>query len=208
MSTGPIDAHDRRLADRMLAGDECAFEEFFEGHFPRLFRFALARLGGNTTIAEDVVQATLCRAVDKLHTYRAEATLFTWLCTFCRHEISDHFSQSGVGAEVDLAEDSLEIRAALESLAAASPDQPERAARRRELARLVHVVLDALPERYADVLEWKYLKDLPVNEIARRLGVGPKAAESMLTRARHAFRDGFAAVAGGMAARDICAELE
>ena len=208
MRTRALDAHDRRLADRMLAGDECAFEEFFDGHFPRLYRFALARLGGNTAVAEDVVQATLCRAIDKLHTYRAEATLFTWLCTLCRHEISDHFGRTGAGVEVDLAEDSLEIRAVLESLAAASPDQPERAARRRELARLVHVVLDAHPARYADVLEWKYLMDLPVNEIARRLDVGPKAAESMLTRARHAFRDAFAAVSGGLAARGIGEVLE
>jgi len=200
MRTRPLDAHDRRLADRMLAGDECAFEEFFDGHFPRLLRFALARLGGNLTVAEDVVQSTLCRAIDKLHTYRAEATLFTWLCTLCRHEISDYFSRLGVGVQVDLAEDALEIRAVLESLAAASPDHPERAARRHELARLVHVVLDALPDRYADVLEWKYLLDLPVIEIARRLDIGPKAAESMLTRARHAFRDGFTAVAGGLAA--------
>jgi len=192
----------------MLAGDECAFEAFFEGHFPRLFRFALARLDGRAAVAEDVVQATLCRAIDKLHTYRAEAALFTWLCTLCRHEIADHFRREGAGVEVALVEDAPEVRAVLDSLGAASSDHPECAVRRRELARLVHVVLDALPARYADVLEWKYLMDLPVNEIARRLDVGPKAAESMLTRARHAFRDGFAAVAGGLTAADIGAALD
>jgi hypothetical protein len=38
------------------------------------------------------------------------------------------------------------------------------------------------------------MQDLSVNEIAGRLGVGYKAAESLLTRARAAFRDGFALV--------------
>jgi RNA polymerase sigma-70 factor (ECF subfamily) len=52
-----------------------------------------------------------------------------------------------------------------------------------------------LPRRYSDVLEWKYIQGLSVKEIATRLGVAPKAAESTLNRARSAFRDGFATVA-------------
>ena len=44
---------------------------------------------------------------------------------------------------------------------------------------------------YADALEWKYIDEIPVQEIAARLGLGAKAAESLLTRARHAFRDAF-----------------
>jgi RNA polymerase sigma-70 factor (ECF subfamily) len=60
---------------------------------------------------------------------------------------------------------------------------------------LVQVVLDYLPRRYGDVLEWKYIQGLSVKEIAARLDVAPKAAESMLNRARIAFRDGFASIA-------------
>jgi RNA polymerase sigma-70 factor (ECF subfamily) len=65
--------------------------------------------------------------------------------------------------------------------------------RRAEVARAVQVTLDALPRRYGDVLEWKYVLGLTVDEIAERLGLGPKAVESLLTRARQAFREGFAA---------------
>ena len=63
------------------------------------------------------------------------------------------------------------------------------------MKRLVQVVLDYLPRRYGDVLEWKYMQGLSVKEIAQRLEVAPKAAESMLNRARIAFRDGFATIA-------------
>ena len=72
----------------MLAGDERAFEEFFDGYFPALFRFALARVGGDEGAAEDVVQTAMTAAIRKLATFRGEAALFTWLCTFCRHEIA------------------------------------------------------------------------------------------------------------------------
>jgi RNA polymerase sigma-70 factor (ECF subfamily) len=187
---------DRFLIARMVRGDEGAFGEFFEAHFGPLFRFAMPRVGGDANVAEEVVQAALCRAVRKLSSYRGEAALLTWLCTFCRHEISAHFEKvSRVPPMVELLDDIPEVRAALESLGAA--ERPEAALRRNETSRLVQLVLDRLPGHYGDALEWKYIDGLSVAEIAERLNVGVKAAESMLTRARTAFRDAFTAAHGG-----------
>jgi RNA polymerase sigma-70 factor (ECF subfamily) len=191
---------DKTVAGRLLAGDEAAFEAFFETYVPRLFRFALARLDRDADAAEDVVQATLSRAVTKLSTYRGEAALFTWLCTFCRHEISAHHDRERrIVGDTPLLEEAPEVRAALESLgaAAAAADGPDQPLRRLELERLVHLTLEYLPGRYGDALEWKYIQELSVDEIAARLDIGPKAAESLLTRARQAFRDAFAALHGG-----------
>ena len=184
---------DKALVRRMLAGKEAAFEEFFASYFPALYRFALTRLDHNADLAEEIVQATLAKAVTKLATYRGEAALFTWLCTFCRHEISAFFERERrTPQKLRLTEDVPEIRAALESLAAYEGTRPEEAMRRGEIKRLVQVTLDSLPPRYGNALEWKYIEGLSVKEIAERLEVGPKAAESLLTRARQAFRDGFA----------------
>ena len=186
---------DRFLVRRMLRGDESAFAEFFEANFGALFRFALPRLGGDAHAAEEVVQATLCRAVRKLSTFRGEVALLTWLCTFCRHEISAHLEKEGKRPPmVEWIDDLPEVAAALDSLAAAA--RPEAALQRSETARLVQVILDRLPQRYGDALEWKYIDGLSVGEIAERLGIGPKAAESTLTRAREAFRDAFTAARG------------
>lgn len=183
---------ERELVQRMLSGDERAFTEFFDGYFPGLFRFALARMGRDADAAEEVVQATLCAAIAKLKTFRGEAALFTWLCTFCRHEISAFYRRTGRNrAVVDLVEDDPEVAAALESLAAASDAGVEAAMRREDTARLVHLLLDRLPPRYAAALEWKYIEGLSVHEIAARFDLTAKAAESMLSRAREAFREGF-----------------
>ena len=186
---------DRFLVRRMLGGDESAFTDFFEANFAALFRFALPRLDGDTHAAEEVVQATLCRAVRKLSTFRGEAALLTWLCTFCRHEISAYLEKEGKRPPmVEWIDDLPEVAAALDSLSAAA--RPEAALARGETARLVQVILDRLPGRYGDALEWKYIDGLSVAEIAERLGVGLKAAESTLTRAREAFRDAFTAARG------------
>ena len=78
---------DLDLVRRMLHGDEAAFERFFEATYPALYRFALARLDFNRDAAAEVAQAAICKAIRKLHTYRGEAALLTWLSTFCRHEL-------------------------------------------------------------------------------------------------------------------------
>lgn len=187
---------DLALARRLVAGEESAFDAFFADYFPRVYRFARARLDGNDDWAEDVTQAALIKALAKIHTYRGDAALFTWLCTLCRHEISDWRQRSGRASEVALVDDSPDIRAALETVAALASEDPDAALRRRELSRLVQATLDHLPGRYGDVLEWKYIQELTVAEIAGRLGLGYKAAESLLTRARQAFRDGFVLVEG------------
>ena len=183
---------DKALVDQLLSGDDEAFEEFFQAYFPRLFRFAVVRLNYDKDAAEEVVQATMTRVIQKLGTYRGEASLFTWLCTFCRHEISAFYKKSQrQPSQIDLIEEIPEIRAALESLIDTTSDQPDDRLRRKEIGRLVRVTLDHLPPHYGDALEWKYIQGFSVREIATQLGVSPKAAESLLTRARQAFRDAF-----------------
>ena len=60
-----------------------------------------------------------------------------------------------------------------------------------ERSERVHLTLDSLPQHYAQALEWKYVDQLPVETIAARLGLGLKAAESLLVRARRSFRNTF-----------------
>ena len=183
---------DRRLVRRMLRGDEAAFEEFFASSFAGLFRFARVRLGDESA-AEDVAQAALCKAVRKLHTYRGEAALFSWLCTFCRHEISDHLARSGRAPEgIGLILDLPEVWASLEAFV--DDDGPDHELRRRELAGWVRVTLDHLPPRYGRVLELKYLEERSMKDIAALMDISPKAVESLLARARGAFRDSFLAL--------------
>ena len=85
---GTVDV-DRFIAKRILAGDEKAFRELFDSFYPRLFRFAIARLNGDREAAADVVQQTFCKAIQGLDRYRGEAALYTWFCQICRNLIVD-----------------------------------------------------------------------------------------------------------------------
>jgi RNA polymerase sigma-70 factor (ECF subfamily) len=198
---------DRELVAAMLAGNERAFTVFFETYFPRVYRFALPRLNGNVDVTKDVVQTTLIKAMRALGDWRGEAALFTWLCQICRRQVVDHVrSQRRHSAKVVLIDDSEEVRAALESIEAPPADDPFRGADSAELRRLVHAVLDRLPNRYGEALEWKYVEGRSVEEIGERLGIGQTAAQSLLARARIAFREGVEAVFGA-SADDVLASL-
>ena len=180
---------DRALARRILGGDEVAFRALFDAYFPRLYRFALVRLRGDHDEATEVVQQTFCKAIERLDTYRGEAALYTWFCQICRNTILDHCRRRKVDNRYLLPlEDRPDLRAVLESISAPATERPDVAAWQADVHRLIQATMDALPARYGDVLEWKYIDGMPVAEIARRLEIGPKAAESLLTRARVAFR--------------------
>jgi RNA polymerase sigma-70 factor (ECF subfamily) len=124
-----------------------------------------------------------------LSSYRGEASLFTWLTQICRHELADVTRKAARRP----AHVSLEEPEQLERLSQQLrlPANREPAAEvQTELHRLaVITTLNALPERYALALEAKYGDGLSVEEIAVLLGVTTIAAQSLLARAREAFRN-------------------
>lgn len=151
----------------------------------------MRRTDGDTDLAEEIVQRTMCRVVGKMSGFRGEALLFTWLCQICRSEMSAVFRQRGLQESRNVPiDDHPAVRAALESIAGDS-DTPEKEQTREELARYVRLTLDYLPANYATALEMKYIRGCSVDEIGEHLAISPKAAESVLTRARTAFKEGF-----------------
>jgi len=153
------------------------------------------------------VQATLTKAMRKLADYRGEAALFTWLCQICRREIVDRVRAEKRRCErVVLIDDQPELRAAMESIEAPDEYDLAKSYGRAEFGRLIQSVLDRLPARYGDALEWKYVEGHSVEEIGERLGIGHTAAQSLLARARVSFREALERVFGA-AAEDIARTL-
>ena len=185
---------DRLLASDVASGDAQAFDAFFKEYFPRLFRFALGRVDNDPALAEEVVQRTMCIVVRKMGTYRGEALLFTWLCQICRNEVAAVYRQRGEQYREHIPiDDHPAVQAALESMFA-DDYSPESAQRQKEIAEFVRTTLQHLPLRYARALEMKYVGGHSVLEIAQELELSEKAAESLLTRARKAFKDGFSSL--------------
>ncbi len=181
---------DKRLAARVLGGDEEAFRQFFDENYARLYRFALTRLKNDAEAAQDIVQHSFSKALRKLNTYKAESQLHTWLCAICRNDIGDWYRKQGRYEErIVLVEDRPAIQAAIDSFRAPLSDDPAANYQRTEAARLIQVALDRLPPKYGNALEWKYVEGYSSREIADRLNIGQEAAQSLLARAKRAFTE-------------------
>ncbi len=186
----PIYFEDKKLVKRLLAGDERAFSQFFDENFSRLYRFALTRLSQDPESTREVVQMALTKALRNIHTYRGESALFSWLCVICRNELVDWMRRNARYREtIVLTEDYPGIRDVVESLDAPIESDPNKQYQRYEASRLIQVALDKLPPKYGDALEWKYIEGYSVKEIATRMHLSHEAAQSLLARAKRAFKE-------------------
>jgi RNA polymerase sigma-70 factor (ECF subfamily) len=184
---------DRQLVARMRAGEQRAFDEFFAVCASRLAAFAARRSGLDFASLEDIVQNTLIKALRNLDSYRGDAALLTWVTEICRHELAD-VHRKAARRPVHESLDSMESEsAAVLQLRLPEPSEPPGELELNMRQAAILRVLDALPKQYAIALEAKYGDGLSVDDIAKLLDVTPIAAQSLLARAREAFRDAWRA---------------
>jgi RNA polymerase sigma-70 factor (ECF subfamily) len=141
-------------------------------HLPVVYGFVLARVGGNETIAEDMMQETLIEAVRSAETFRGESSLSTWLCTIARRRVARHWERERRNAELTI------------TLPEATEEPHVVIDLRDEVLR----ALGNLAPLHRQVLVMKYLDDFSVEQIAAEVGRPRVQIQSLLQRARDALR--------------------
>lgn len=174
---------DADLIRAIQAGNETALETLYERYLPSVWRYAFAQLAGHVAAAEDVVSETFLAAVRQVARLRPEGgSVGGWLIGIARHKVGDVRRRRGrvrTGPVPD------------EPARDDDADGPAAPLEAAETRAQVAAVMDGLPDDQRQALEWKYLDGLSVRDIARRLGRTEKAAETVLYRARNAFREAF-----------------
>lgn len=168
------------MVARLQAGDETAWRRLCEDFGTPLYRYCYWLAGADAAAAEDLRQETLLAAVAGIAACRGEGPLFAWLSGIARHKASDARRRRRRHTALDEARDA--------APADASPEAGAVSAERN--ARVVET-LWSLPQDYRTALLARYVEGESVESVAARLGRSYKAAESVLSRARRAFFDGF-----------------
>jgi RNA polymerase sigma-70 factor (ECF subfamily) len=172
-----------RLA--VLRGEPAAWRALYDEAFTPVYRFVSFRTGRDEERAEDVLQEVWLIAVRKIRRFDPQRCSFEgWLKTIAVNVVRNH-------------------RRKWRKLAgqAGEPSEgAERAAGRSgasiELAEQIALAMTDLPSAYQSVLRERYQEHLSVAEIASNRGTTNKAAESLLARARTAFRAAYSRVDG------------
>jgi RNA polymerase sigma-70 factor (ECF subfamily) len=178
------DAEEFSLIKQIVAGNPSTMEIFFNRYADPLYVFICHQLDGPRADVEDIWQETLMAAINAMPTFRGKSRLFSWLCGIARHKISDHLRRQGrQPSDVfsDLPEGGLSKLLSSRSL-------PEEIVMLRATRTRVVEVLALLPTEYRKALVARYADEQSVSEIAQWMGKSYKATESLLSRARAAFK--------------------
>jgi len=164
---------DRAAVEAFLAArDEGAFAALYRRHAPALYPAALRLVGGHAGDAEDAVQETWIRAVERLAGFRWRSSLRTWL----------------TGITVNCCRELLRRRAARPDASGAESVEPS-ARTDAPLLRLdLAAAVDALAPGYREVLVLHDVLGHTHDEIAELLGVAAGTSKSQLSRARAELR--------------------
>jgi RNA polymerase sigma-70 factor (ECF subfamily) len=145
-------------------------------HGRSLYRAARAILHDDAA-AEDACQEAWLRAYRSIDSYRGEAKLSTWLMRIAINEalLSRRRLQRMPPPT-------------LEEPAAPVPNQPESAARRRELRELLEARIDALPAPLRAVFVLRARQEQSVREVAALLRIPEATVKTRFFRARQRLR--------------------
>lgn len=189
-----MQAFDAAWHERALSGDPAAIDLLVDHAMGPLYRFCLYRVGRDTGLCQDVVHETLARAIKDLSGYepvRSEGRILPWLNGLARNEVRRALKQVPTAASLEamwerMDQELLAVYAKLEQEPFSDADL-----QRTETRELVNATMAQIPDHYRETLEAKYLEGSSVRDLAGRLGVTERAAESQLARARKAFRATF-----------------
>jgi RNA polymerase sigma factor (sigma-70 family) len=140
----------------------------------------------------------MLRALRELGHYdpaRSNNNIFPWLTGLARNEIHRVLGRERVGLSLETlwANVDKELLAVFTRLD--SEPFADELLQREETRELVNATMSQLPPHYREALEAKYVAGKSVRDLAGLWRVSEKAAESLLTRARQAFRATFLTLA-------------
>lgn len=178
---------DRELAALAAAGNARAFESIMRRHNRLMFRTARSVLKSDAE-TEDAVQDAYLNAWRALGSFREDAKLSTWLVRIVLNEALKRVRRrasnvvlfdSGVPVEDPHAESAAQER----------DPQPELAASRAEMRRLMEARIDELPELFRTVFMLRAVEEMTVEEVAAALAIPEATVRTRFFRARAQLRE-------------------
>ncbi|MBW3658337.1 MAG: sigma-70 family RNA polymerase sigma factor, partial [Actinobacteria bacterium] len=157
--TEDIDQEVVRLVARAQDGDAEAFAQLYDRYVDQTFGYILRRVGHRQT-AEDLTGDVFLRAYRRLSTFEWQGVdLGAWIMTIARNRVHDHFKSARFRLER-----STDVMA--DTASDSAPDDPERVAVARDMARALGQALERLKDEHREVIELRFVHNMSVAETA------------------------------------------
>jgi RNA polymerase sigma-70 factor, ECF subfamily len=149
---------------------------------PRIYGYFIPRVGGRVAVAEDLTQETMLAAVRTDRGPESVEAVMPWLYGIARHKLMDHYRRQERDRRV------LGQQVPEEDVPDGDYALPDLDLESLPVRDAVIATLDAITPRHRAALVLRHLDGCDVPFVAASLGITVDAAESVLVRARAAFR--------------------
>ena len=148
------------------------FEEIYRLYAEDVYRFLL-KLCHDETIAMDILQDTMLKAITSIDKFKGNCSMKTYLCTIARNEFLNHQKRSD---NRNLPLD--------EAVHAAREESPEQSILDRMQAMEIHRILHQLDEPYKEIFTLRVFAELKFSEIGSLFGKTENWARVTFFRAK------------------------
>lgn len=179
-------AEDARLVEQIRLGDPATMTAVMQQNNHALWRIARGILK-NETEAEDAVQDAYVSAFTHLDTFRGDSTLYTWLARITINEALRRLRRRRPTTDLNGLIETIPVDHAHATTPFASGD-PEHAAARREIRRLIEQAIDALNPSFRVVFVMRVIEQMSIHETSARLGIPAETVKTRLHRAKQHLR--------------------
>lgn len=178
---------DALLVKRCVAGDHKAFELLVVKYERRIQRL-IGRMVRDVDLVEDIAQETFIRAYRALAQFRGDAQFYTWLYRIAvntaKKALMDMKRNPTVSENAFKLSDDDET-SPLEN-EQTSPETPDAVLASKEIAEMVNMAMEALPEELRQAITLREIEGLSYEEISEAMSCPIGTVRSRIFRAREA----------------------
>ena len=179
---------DLMLVERTVAGDQRAYGLLVAKYERRIQRL-IGRMVRDVDLVEDIAQETFIRAYRALHQFRGDAQFYTWLYRIAvntaKKSLMD-MKRNPVITESALRSGADEDETSVMENELTSEETPETVLAAKEIAAVVNVAMEALPEDLRQAVTLREIEGLSYEDIAEVMGCPIGTVRSRIFRAREA----------------------
>lgn len=164
---------------RILAGDSKAVIQFYKFYSPKILTYLIRKLP-RLEDAEDLTNDVFLEAIESLSMLQKEEKTLAWLYRIAHNKMVDFYRKKKIKSILLSQVPFLQI-------IANEISQPEFQFEKDAIRDKIEASLRSLSYNHRIILELHYEQEVPIKQIARKLNLSFKAAESLLFRARQNF---------------------
>jgi len=174
-----LSAEEKKIIEKIINKDERTLFNFYNQNIKIILNFINKQIN-NRQVSEEISQDVFFDFIENLRDFRGESSLKTFLFAIAKNKVIDYIRKKKIKKILF----SKLPKYFIENAASIVLDDD---IARIELSNKIKKVLNKLPNDYRLIIRLKYEEEVKVKDIARRLVMSYKGAESLLFRARKAF---------------------